>query len=254
MIFWQLIKTDLLLFKQNIKDKFINLVIWAGSTAIVSGYVLQAFGINESFGAFQMASIIISSIGFEVYGQLFSMVADIEGPRHINYHLTLPASNFVILLAKTTFFAINGMVLAVSMLPLAKLLLWNKFNLSAVNLPLFFLTLVVTNIFFGWFTLFLVSLVKNAGKIEDVIMRVMFPLWFFGCFQFSLKIAHSISPVLAGMCMISPYTFATEAIRYAMLNPADYIPFGVSIAVLSAMCIFVGAGGYYNLKRRLDFI
>lgn len=254
MLFFQLLKTDLLLFRQNITDKFINLVIWAGSTAIVSGYVLQAFGINESFGAFQMASIIISSIGFEVYGQLFTMVADFEGSRHINYHLTLPASNKVILLAKTTFFAINGMILSVSMLPLAKLLLWSKLDLWSINYPQFFLTLVITNIFFAWFTLFLVSLVKNVGKIEDVIMRVMFPLWFFGCFQFSFKVANTISPILAGICLVSPYTFATEAIRYAMLNPADYLPFWLSITGLCAMSVFVCLAGYWKLKRRLDFI
>jgi hypothetical protein len=254
VIFWQLLKTDLVLFLQNIKDKFINLVIWTTATTVVAGYVLQAFGVSESFGAFQACGIIISAIGFELYGQLFSMVADMTGPRNINYYLTLPVSNFVVFSAKATFISINGFILSILMLPLCKLILMKKLILATINYPKFLLTLVVTNIFFGWFTLWLTSFVEDLVQADNVLMRILFPLWIFGCYQYSLKVAYAISPLLAAISIISPYSFATEALRSAMLGPADYIPFWVSILALCIMSGLVSFSGYHRLKAKLDFI
>ncbi len=243
-----------MLFSHTIKDKFINLVIWTTSTTIVTSYILQAFGVNASFGEFQAGGTIISAMGFELYPQIFSLIGDIYGEKHINYQLVLPISNFVVLLEKVVFFAINGLFMSATMLPLIKILLLGKLNLSEICYFKFFLTLLISSVFFGFFTLFLVGLIENIATIENVMMRILFPIWFFGCFQYSLKIANNISPVLAGISIISPYSFACEAIRSAMLNPADYIPFFVSIAVLCAMTVAAGFAGFYGLKRKLDFV
>lgn len=252
--FWQLLKTDLMLFSHTIKDKFINLVIWTASTTIVSSYILQAFGVSSEYGAFQAGGTIIAAMGFELYPQLFSMTGDIFGPKYINYQLILPTSNAIVLLEKVVFFAINGLFMSATMLPLIKLLLLGKLSLSGIDYLRFFITLVITSIFFGFFTIFLTSLISSVETIENVMMRILFPIWFFGCFQYSLKIANSISPVLAGISVISPYSFACEALRSAMLGPEKYIPFFVSIGVLCAMTLFVGIAGYYGLRKKLDFI
>lgn len=254
MIFFELLKTDLFLFTQTIRNKFINLVIWTTATTVVCGYVLQAFGVSESFGAFQVCSIIISAIGFEIYGQLFSMVADMTGPRNIDYYLTLPAPTFVMLAAKATFISINGFVMSSLMLPLCKLILWHKLTLATINYPKFFLTLFITNIFFGWFTLWLTSFVHSLVEADDALMRILFPIWIFGCYQYSLKIAYGVSPFLAGISLVSPYTFATEAIRSSMLGASDYIPFWVSIAMLCGMSLLVCFYSYKRLKTKLDFV
>ena len=47
---------------------------------------------------------------------------------------------------------------------------------------------------------------------------------FFGGFSFSFKIALSVAPVLAYISLISPYTYATEAIRSAALGAKDFMP------------------------------
>ncbi len=243
-----------MLFSHTIKDKFINLVIWATATTIVTTYILQAFGVSESFGAFQAGATIISAMGFELYPQIFSMIGDLHGEKYINYKLILPISNFMILLEKVVFFSINGLFMSVTMLPLIKMILLGRLDLFQINYFKFLLTLVITSVFFGFFTIFLTSLVKNIETIENVFMRILFPIWFFGCFQYSLKIANNISPILSGISLISPYSFACEAIRSSMLDPADYIPFFVSIAILSGMTVTAGIAGYYGLRKKLDFI
>ncbi len=254
MIFWQLLKTDLILLAQTIKNKLVNFSIWATATLVVSGYVLQAFGASEFFGVFQVGSVIVSATGFEVYQQLFNLIADFEGQKHINYYLTLPASNLTVLGAKVTFFAINGMLLSVAILPLSKLVLWNKISLTAINYSKLLPALILVNIFFGWFTIFMTTIVKNMAQIDDATMRVLFPIWFFGCFQYSLKTAYSISPYLWMISLLSPYSYATEAVRNSMLNPEDYLPYWNSMTVLFLMTVACGVVSYRRLKRKLDFV
>ena len=253
-IFWYLLRTDLMLLTQTLKDKIINLSIFGISVLVVSSYMLQGFGISKEFGTFQAASVIITAIGFELFGQLFAVVADIDGNKHIDYYLTLPISNKLILMKMVVLYTINGLVLAIFMLLISKLLLFHKFRSLQINYLYVLITLLTSSIFFGVFTLFLVTLVKNVEKVENVMMRILFPMWFWGCFQFSWKIAYSITPAIAYLSLISPYTFTTEAIRSAMFGPNEYIPFWVNIFTLWGMTVFISILGYTRLKRKLDFI
>ena len=254
VVFLRLLQTEFMLWHENIKDKLINLVIWASATAIVSGYIMQAFGVQSNYGVIQAGGIIVAAAGFEMYGHVFAMTSDLEGIRYINYHFILPVSNWVIFAAKAAFFVFNCMMLTLLALPLCKVLLWKHFSLLDINYPRFFLALLVTNLFFAGYCLWLSSKVTKAADVDNVFMRFIFPLWYFGCFSFTWFAAYAISPVLGILCLVSPYTYATEAIRASMLGAQGYMSFWLCITILVVMSLFAAGIGYNSLKKRLDFI
>lgn len=253
-IFWSLLKTDLYLFKKTIKDKLINALTWSSCNMIISTYFLQLFGMSENFGVFQFGGQIISLIGFEIYSQLFNFISDLEGNKHINYHLTLPISNWLLFVKYTVFSMINNIVLCLATIPVSKLILWNKLELASINWPLLFLAIIAASIFFAAFTLFLSSIVKAVYQIENIFCRILLPLWMFGGFQFSWKGVHALSPILSYLMLISPYTFATEATRSSIMGSANFIPYWINIAVLLLAAVAAWAYGYNALKKKLDFV
>ncbi len=253
-IFWNLLKTDLYLFKKTIKDKFINCAIWVVATLIVTGYVLQSQGVSSSFGLFQAGSLIVSVSWFELYAQTFLFINDLEGVRHISYQLTLPIPSWLLYLKHATFFFINMMFLSLLVVPLVKLVLLNGVLFSEFNWPLLMISIFCSGLFFSFFTLFLTSIIPSMGHVENIMMRILFPMWHFGCFQFSWQSAYAISKALGFFVLLSPYTYATESVRSAMMGQAGFISPWICLPVLFLMTAIFGFWGYRNLKNRLDFV
>lgn len=253
-IFWELLKTDLFLFKHTIQDKLINALTWSSATLIVSAYFLQSFGMTKDFGVFTFGGLIISLIGFEIYARMFNFCSDIEGNKHINYHLTLPLPNWLLFLEYAVFGTINNVVLCLAVIPVSKLILWNQLDLMSINWSLLLVAIIMASIFFAAFTIFLSSLVKSIQTIENIFCRILFPLWFFGGFQFSWKSANALSPWFSYLQLISPYIYATESTRSAILGAGKFIPFWINILVLGVFSIIFGVMGYKFLQEKLDFV
>lgn len=255
MLFFQLLRADLEILKTQLVEKFKDLIIWAVAITVVSGYILQGFGMPVEFASIQATGLFAAIISLELHGTLFELVADMTGRNHMGYLLTLPTrSNFSIIAAKATFYAINSMISVAIIFPLVKLMLYNRFDLSLINFPRFIFAIVLTSVFFGWMGLLFASQIKNMSQVRSTILRIVFPMWFLGCFSFSLKIAEKISPLLSKVCFLSPSTFATEAIRSAALGPEGYLPFWLSTSVLAGLTLVAAFFGYQGLKRRLDFV
>ena len=253
-IFFQLLKTDLKMLYKNLKDKAINAIIWTAALCIIATYILPAFGTSSQFSLIEAMGLIVGAIGFEIYTQIFLFLSDLEGEKHITYYFTLPIPNWLVFVKMATLYTINGLFLGFITIPVIKLIQGSAFHLMQINLPLFVLSLLVINVFFSFFAFFLISLIKNLEQCENIAMRIWFPLWFFGGFSFSFKIALSVAPIVAYISLISPYTYATEAVRSAVLGAKDFMPIWVSLSVLMLMTLFTGYLGIKRLQKRLDFI
>src|ERR1700722_2073345 len=95
-----LILADLIVFKQNIVDKIIDISIWVILTIMVTEYVMPFFGLTN-FGLFQFGGIIAGVGLFELYASVVDFVADLEGDQVINYNLTLPIPSVFTLMSKS---------------------------------------------------------------------------------------------------------------------------------------------------------
>jgi len=85
-IFAALMRTDMKLWSKKIKDKFIDSMLWGTLTLAVATFVFPLLGL-KNFGVLQIASVIITVIGFEIYWQLFNTTDELCQKGHSKTNL-----------------------------------------------------------------------------------------------------------------------------------------------------------------------
>ena len=117
-----LIWSDLILYKQMVLDKIINIGIWVGLNIIITSYVMPFFGL-ANFGPIQLGGVIVTVGLFELYSNVIDLVADLEGDKVINYYLTLPIPSILTFASKSAYYFIVYSTLTCVMVPLGYLCL-----------------------------------------------------------------------------------------------------------------------------------
>jgi ABC-2 type transport system permease protein len=253
-VFKELIRSDLVIFKQTFFDKCIDLTIWVVLTVIVTGYVMPFFGLSRDFGPFQLAGVIAAVGLFELYANVVDLVSDFEGDRVINYSLTLPIPSWLAIVSKGTYYFIVYFILSILMFPIGKLSLWKQLDLTQISYSKFFLSLIFQNIFYACFVLWVSSIIANITKLGSVWARFIFPMWFMGGFQFSWMALYHVIPTFALINLLNPMIYITEAVRAAMLGQTGYINFWLCLLAISIFSVLYFILGMRNLKKRLDFV
>lgn len=253
-VFKELLLTDLSIFKNTFYDRLINLTIWISSMIIINRYLMPAFGLSTTYGNFILAGLVASAGLFEVFPSVVNLVADFEGDQIIHYHMTLPLPTYLVWLRLIMYFAISAGAIAIFVLPIGQVLLWNDFNIMQVDIVKFAIVFVMANMFYGVFTLWITSKVKNMGKISNVWMRFVFPVWFFGCFQFSWQVLFKTWPALAYINLLNPLTYSMEGFRAAILGQPGYLPFWHCMLMLFIFWLVFFYFSTKSLNKRLDLI
>jgi ABC-2 type transport system permease protein len=254
MIFCNLVKTDLLIFKEVVLGRLFDSAIWVSSVVLVVSYVFPALGMTTAFGPVYSVATIVSSSFFEVFYTTFSFTSDLERDSVIFYFFILPIPTYFVLLKNIVSFACRTTILSAPVLPLVKLILWNRLDLSHFSLVKFLILFVSMNLLFGSFSLFIASIIKGLNKMGSVWTRFLFPLWFFGGTQFSWETMTKAFPILGYILLLNPVIYATEGLRSAVLGTAVSIPFWICLINIWIFCLFFTFVGIVRLKKRFDFV
>ncbi len=253
-LFWQLVKTELLIFKQSVIGKIIDTAIWVAAVIGVVSYVFPQLGMSKGFGEFYAIGAIVSVGIFHIFPKTAAFVADITGNKKINYSFTLPLPSWLVILKDGVVYACETITMALVILPVSKLLLLNRLDLSNFSVIKFILMFFSLNFCIGLMSILMSSIVENIHTIEKIWVRILFPLWFFGGTQYSWKTMFEISPKLAYISLCNPILYATEGIRAATLGQEKYLSFWLCILMVWLFGIFFGWLGIKRLKKRLDFV
>lgn len=254
-IMYQILKTDLIkYFKNSFLNHFINTLIYVVCVILTTGYVLPQLGLNSSYGTFIAVGTIVSSAFWDSWSVTTQFISDLEGSRVINYYLTLPLRSSLFFGKQIIFYALRSMASALLIIPIFKVILLDKFNVVPVSIPYFLLTFVTSCLLCATLSLFMVSLVKGMSQIDNISMRFLFPMWFFGGSQFTWQTLHGISPVLAYLSFANPLLYAMEAIRISFLGQSGYLPYWLCISAMFLFTVIFGYVSTRRLMRRLDCV
>lgn len=249
--FLQLIKHELLLFKRNFFNKIIDVCIMFTTTTVVFNYFMATS--NTKFGIFILIGAIASFGFFEVTGKVSMLSADIAGDRTVSYYLTLPMKSWLVFCAFALSWAIESSILALFLFPLGKLILQDRFNLGLISLkiiPMF----IAINLFFGFFSILLVSVLKGLRSLSQLWVRILNPMYFFGCYFYPWSKAYSISKILGYIMLLNPFVYILEGMRAAALGQEGYLPFWLSFFGVIIFTFICGYMGITKLKRKLDYV
>lgn len=250
----ELVRTDLFIFKKVAISKWIDMFIWIIINGLVSAYIMPKLGVMGTYGAFMVATMCSTSGLFQAFGYIAEMLADFEGDKVINYTLTLPFPSWMVFVRLVIFYTLSFMFLGCLVLPIGKLMLWNSFSLTSIFYGKYLLMFIVSNIFYALFALWILSFVPSLNLMDRVWVRMIFPLWFLGCFQFSWTSLLQVSPVLAYLDLLNPITYVAEGMRAAILGQAGSLNFWFCLGSLILFSVVCGAHAMVRLKKRLDFV
>lgn len=257
LTYWQTLKQLLVrsyfVYRHEFLDKILNGIIWAGLTIIVFAYIMPTIGL-QSFGPFILASTAVSWGFFTTINNIVAFVSDITNDSsRLKYELTLPVPQWLIFFKYALENAYQSFIISALILPCGSLLIWNQFNTEYLCFIKFYFILTVSCFFFGNFSLFMSSITKDIYTgVENIWLRIIFPMWFLGGFQFSWKTLYSISPTLAYINLLNPLTYALEGARAAALDPSLSLPYWPCVTGLILASVIFGYVGIAKLKKRLD--
>ncbi|HBS48406.1 TPA: hypothetical protein DEO28_00175 [Candidatus Dependentiae bacterium] len=253
-VLYQLLKTDMIIFKKNIIGNAIDTSIWVTITLVATAYVFPHLGMNQSYGAFMAISLIGSCGVFEVWPTTATLISDITGEQTISYALTLPTPTAIIWIKYAISAAIKSMINALIILPLSKIILGSRLPLDNFVFWKFILIYVSISLFTSFFAVFMTSIVKNMETMRSVWLRTLFPMWFLGSSQFPWYALHTFNIKVAYLMLLNPFTYLMEGIHAATFANQNFLPFWICLLLIWFWIIIFGFVGISRLKKRLDSV
>jgi ABC-2 type transport system permease protein len=249
-----LIRRDLRVFREEFWGKFIDTGILLFTTVTIFAYFLPSYGLASDYGPFILIGAIAGFGFFEVIGKVSLMIADIEGDRTILYTLSLPIPSWLVFVYIAVSWAIASSIIALLMFPLGKLVLFSQFDLSKVDwfkLPLIFMA---SNLFFGFFALWLSGVLKKMSSLAHLFVRVVNPMYCFGGWMYSWNSVNDLSWAIGIAHLANPLLYVMEGMRAATLGQQGYLPFWFSFLGLCGFTALLGWDAVRRLQKRLDCV
>jgi ABC-2 type transport system permease protein len=254
-IFGWLLWRDIRMLRWNLPGKILDALIWATNYIVINSYIMPFFGVPQSYGPFIWVGAIVTTGFFGAsHSAAADLVNDIAGNKNIEYLLMLPVPSWLIFIKIALSFAINCMTLSIFILPLGKILLMDRLDLSTLSLTKFIPLFIMANIFFGFFGLWVASWARDGINFSYVWRRIVNPLWIFGGNQFSWAIFYKALPRIALLGLINPLTYAFEGMRASILGQEGFINVWIAFFMLIFFTCFFGWWSMKWMKQRLDYI
>lgn len=251
--FLELIKRELYLFFKEFWSRFINIAVVVSTNLIVFGYLMNMTGFQVSYGEFIFVGSIACFGLFETIAKATYLAQDVSDLKISNF-LTLPISSKNVFIAIAFSWAASITILALLLIPLGKLLLWHAFDFSHISIFKFSLIFLCGNIFYGFFALWISSLVVDLRNTGWLWTRVINPLFMFCGFFYSWQTAYDFSHLVGYLHLLNPMIFIIEGNKAAIFGQQGFLPFWVCFFVIVGYILLFAFDAIRRFKKRLDWV
>lgn len=253
-VLWQLLRRDLQRYKREFWAKLFDTASLLFTNLVVFGYFMSSYGLGGNYGPFMLISAISSFGFFDIVGKISQLISDIEGERTISYTLTLPIPSWLVFVYIGIYWALNSVLITFLLFPLGKLIIFNQFDLSQISYLKLIPMYISMNLFYGFFSLWMTSMLKNMGDVGSLWVRVINPLIMFGAYFYSWHAIYELSHSIAIITLINPMVYVMEGMRAAALGQEGSISFWICLPVVWIFTIACAWHGTRRLQKRLDCV
>jgi len=248
----EIIKKELFLFFKSFKDSIIDISIILATNMIVFSYLMHV-DMGKNFSSFIFVGAIASFGLFESVGRAMFLAQEATD-RKITRLLILPVPSSYVFTSIAISWAVCSAILVLCIFPLGKLLLWNSVDFSNLALLKFVVIFITANVFYGFFSLWIASLITNLRNSSWLWARVINPLFMFCGYYYSWRSAYEFSHLVGYFHFLNPLLYVLEGTKAAFLGQRDFLPFWIC---LLSLWIFIGIFRYdaiRRFKKRLDCV
>ncbi|MBI2344848.1 hypothetical protein HYV10_02120 [Candidatus Dependentiae bacterium] len=252
-----MLERSILTMRYTLPDKIINHLYWVILNIVVFSYIMPhapSVGISSNYGLLVALSMPISAAFFGAINCMYGLLYDVtnEGS-HLRYELTLPIPQWLVFTKYGIEISIQTFIATSVLFPVVYIMLFKQITFTLVSIIKFYLILMATSLFSGFFSVFIVSMAQDILQgLDNVWIRIVFPMWFLGCFQFSWSDLYTINPIIAYADLCNPLTWALEASRSSIVTNGSVLNFWLCILALIIFTLIFGYIGTQRLLKRMD--
>ena len=251
--FFQLVRRELYLFFKNFPNRLIDISVVLFAWVVVFGYLMANSGLKSSYGAFILVGSIASFGLFETIHRSTFLAQDVTDKKITSY-LILPIPSSYVFVSIAVSWAICTAVLTLCLFPLGKLILLDKFDLSHISLIKFGLIFIVSNLFYGFFAMWISSMVTNLRNISWLWCRVIHPLYMFCGFFYTWQSAYELAHWVGYLHLLNPLLYILEGTKASILGQSGYLPYWICFCALWIFTGFFAFDGIRRFKKRVDYV
>ncbi|MDP3788292.1 MAG: ABC transporter permease [Candidatus Chromulinivorax sp.] len=253
--FYALLAKDIAIYNKRWWSRSIDALVWACSSLIVAHYMMPLFGITDpQYGTFVLVGNLAIWGLFEMLTSIAVFLGDIQGDKAIGYYMSLPLPSSMVFIEQALASAYRSIASSILIFPAGKLILGNNLHLNNVSWLYLIIAFIIINIFYGFFTILVAGYIKDLSALTMVRSRIIFPLWFLGCFQFTWKMLYKVAPNIAYISLCNPMVYIMDGMRATVLPAEQYLSFWNCMIMIILFSIVCGYFGIQKLQRRLDCI
>jgi ABC-2 type transport system permease protein len=253
-LFFQLLWKEVLVSLEDSKKKWIQASLSILTMFVIFDYIMPNMGLDKNYALFFVIGLVASFGLYEMVGKIAALITDLNGDRAFSYLLTLPLHPIFSISSFVLGWSLFGIFMTLLLFPIAKLLLFSRWDLSQISLLKFLGMNVTINVFFGYFSLWLASLIKDVKNTAWLWVMIINPLYTLGGYYSPWRVTKNFSSLLAFAELFNPITYVMEGIRATLLEPNEFLSFWVCLAALWIFIPLFCWDSYRRLKKRLDFV
>jgi len=242
-VFGALVRRDVHVVSRELPFFLLGTTLQPIMFTIVFGYLLPKMGVvQRGYTGALLPGVLGVSLAFaSVQAVALPMVADFGWTKEIEDRLLAPVPTWVIALEKVLAGTVQGMIAALFVLPVARLIMGPIAGLDFAHFGLVIVMTLLGAFSFSAFGLLLGTGIKGE-QIGLMFGLIVAPMIFFGCAYYPWK-ALAAAPVVQVLVLVNPLVYVSEGMRGVLTPGLPHMGLPVvagALVLISAIFMVLG--------------
>ena len=249
-VFAALMRRDVRVARRELPYFLIRTIMQPLLFIIVFGYLLPKMGfVHRSYTSALLPGVLAVSLAFSsVQSVALPMVQDFGWTREIEDRLLAPIPTRLIALEKVVMGVLQGVVAALVVLPIARLIMGPIDSLTLAHAGTGLLITLLGATAFSVLGLLMGTRI-NPQQIGLMFSVVVAPMIFFGCAYYPWEGLDAV-PLLKYLVLINPLVYVAEGMRGALTPELPHMNLAVVVGALLGITILFWTLGIRSFERR----
>jgi ABC-2 type transport system permease protein len=252
-IFLALLRRDITVARREIVFFLIRTTIQPLMFVIIFGFLMPKMGIvGRNYTTLMLPGIVAISLAMSgMMAVTLPMIVDFGQTKEIEDRLLAPIPNQVVAIEKIVNGTIQGMIAALFVLPVARLIMGPIHGLTLMNIGPLLIVAILGGAAFSAMGLFLGTAIppQQVGMMFSVILA---PMMMFGCAYYPWRGLDAVPAVKWGV-LINPLVYVAEGMRAAITPASPHMPLlAIAFALVFVNVVFVFLGLKSFMKRAVS--
>ena len=249
-VFGALLRRDVRVARRELPYFLVRTVMQPVLFLIVFGYLLPKMGfVQRGYTSALLPGILAVSLALSsVQSVALPMVQDFGFTREIEDRLLAPVPMSLIAIEKVVSGALQGVIAACVVLPIARVIMGPMPELELTNPLLVLAITLLGSTLFASLGLF-IGTVISATQIGLMFSIIIAPMLMFGCAYYPWRGLDAVPAFKYGV-LINPLVYVAEAMRGALTPSLPHMPLLVSCAAMLVLTALFLMLGLRSFRRR----